>query len=200
MKGASGTLLLALPLVLSAQKATPRLYLAPDLRIEAPEQHVNGGGVIRIGADGRMVVSPRSYYFGEIHAYDSLGKALGWAVPIGSRDGDIGWIDRAGWMGSTMWVGDPRFHQVVFISPAGKVTKTVAHPSWVHPHWSDRRKYPLFASMEPVAIYPDTSMLVAPVGPRSRLTHRSSTSPSSTCCASVPRGRSSARSRRSIAT
>jgi hypothetical protein len=163
-------LLASVPIAVAAQRPVPTLHLAPHLRIEARQVNMagNGGsaGMLLVGADGRMVIAPKSY-FGDLRAFDSLGKTLNFRVPVGGRDTDIGWIERFGWMGSTIWIADSRYQQAVLVDPAGKVIKTIPNPSWVHPHWADRRKYPLFASMDLYAVYPDSSMLIRPRRPRS---------------------------------
>jgi len=164
-------LLLALPASLAAQHAVPRLYLAPDLAIDAQQIKGAGGGsigMLSVGPDGRMIVTPKNG-LGEIYAFDAGGKSLNWHIPVGDRNGDIGWINRVGLVGNALWLSDPRYGQVVLIDVKGHVARTIENPSWVHPRWAERRKYPLFAAMDAMALYPDSSMLVLPLRPRSVL-------------------------------
>lgn len=171
MKYSRALLLSVLPLSLSAQGTVPRLYLAPDLEITARQIKAEGSGMpdnISVSPDGRIVVIPKSFY-GGIHAFDANGKSLGWKVAAAGPDAEIGWVGRTGWMGRTFWVGDARYGQVVLVDEKGHVARSIEYPSWVHPHWAERRKYPLFASMEVRALYPDSSMLVVPLRPRSVL-------------------------------
>ena len=162
---------LVLPASLSAQNAVPRLYLAPDLVIDAKQIKGAGGGSIgtlSVGPDGRMILTPKNG-LGEIYAFDARGKSLNWRIPVGDRDGEIGWISRVGWVGNALWLSDPRYGQVVLINEKGHVVRTTENPSWLHPRWAERRKYPLFAAMDVMALYADSSMLVLPMRPRSVL-------------------------------
>jgi|GEM_PF-3492673 len=171
MKHSRALLLSMLPLALPAQGTVPRLYLAPDLEITARQIKAEGSGMpdkISVAPDGRIIVFPKSY-FGGIHAFDASGKSLGWKVAAEGPNAEIGWVGSWGWIGTTFWVGDPRYGQVVLVDPKGHVVRSIEYPSWVHPHWAERRKYPLFASMDVRAVYPDTSMLVVPLRPRSVL-------------------------------
>src|SRR5205085_5446026 len=127
-----------------------------------------GSGNLTVGPDGRMVTAPREIY-GQVIAFDAQGKSLGWELTIGRRDGEIGAVSRMGWTGNTLWAGDGWFRQAAFLDAKGKVTKSIPHPSWVHPHWSERRKYPLYGSMQVIALNADSSMLVQPSSPRAVL-------------------------------
>ena len=167
MSRALTLLLLAIPALLPAQSTVPRLYLAPDLVIDAKQIVSAGGGSIgtlSVGADGRMIVGPKNGA-GEIHAFDVHGNSLNWRIPVGDPDGEIGSISHVGWVGDTLWLTDPRYRQVVLIDPNGHVARTIENPSWVHPRWSERRKYPLFALMDVIALHPDGSMLVSTAAP-----------------------------------
>lgn len=164
-------LLLALPASLAAQHAVPRLYLAPDLAIDAQQIKAAGGGSIgtlSVGPDGRMMVTPKNG-LGEIYAFDAGGKSLNWHIPVGDRNGEIGWINRVGLVGNALWLSDYGYGQVVLIDVKGHVSRATENPSWLHPRWAERRKYPLFAAMDAMALYPDSSMLVLPLRPRSVL-------------------------------
>lgn len=154
-----------------AQKPVPTLYLAPGLRLEGPSLRIGGDppvGTVRAGPDGRIITAPE-FLAGVIRAFDSTGKSLGWNIPVGGRDTDIGWVDRLGWTGSSAWISDMRFSQVVPIDAQGKLGKSIPFPTWVRPTWAERRKYPLFGRLQPLAVYADHSMLVKPSSPRSLL-------------------------------
>ena len=171
MKHSRALLLSMLPLALPAQGTVPRLYLAPDLEITARQIKAEGSGMpanISVSPDGRIVVIPKAFY-GGVHAFDANGRSLGWKVAVEGPKAEIGWVGSWGWTGTTFWVGDPRYGQVVVVDTKGKIVRSIEYPTWVHPHWAERRKYPLFASMEVRALYPDTSMLVVPLRPRSVL-------------------------------
>jgi len=86
---------------------------------------------------------------------------------VGSRDDEIGWVDRIGWLGNRLWVADPRYRQLAIIDERGKVIKSLEHPSWIRPTWADRRRFPIFARLEPLALYADGSWLVVPRNERS---------------------------------
>jgi hypothetical protein len=164
-------LFLVLPASLSAQNVVPRLYLAPDLVIDAKQIKGAGGGSIgtlSVGPDGRMMVTPKNG-LGEIYAFDAGGKSLNWHIPVGDRNGEIGWINRVGLVGNALWLSDYGYGQVVLIDVKGHVSRATENPSWLHPRWAERRKYPLFAAMDAMALYPNSSMLVLPLRPRSVL-------------------------------
>lgn len=167
----TGFLMLA-SVTAGAQKPVPTMYLGPDLLIPALQINKAGSGgstgALQVAPDGRILVFPKNFV-GDIRFFDSLGKTLPVKTPIGDRDGDIGWWERSGWMGSTFWIGDMRFRQVALLDQHARVAKTIPNPSWVHPHWADRRKYPLFASLSVLAVYPDSTMLVRPQKPRTLL-------------------------------
>lgn len=163
-----GLVLIAVPATLQSQAVVPRAYLARDLVIDAKQIKAEGSGAVdfvTVGGDGRMIIMPRSLY-GGMHGFDAKGQSLGWKLPLGGPDSEIGSVQRTGWMGDVLWIADQRFGQLVLVSPSGKVVRTIEFPSWVHPRWAERRKYPLFAAMEPLALYPDSSMLVMPMRPR----------------------------------
>lgn len=159
-----------LSLTAVAQKPVPRLYLAPDLRVESTALGAGGNtslGTLVVAPDGRMVIAPKNS-FGDIRGIDSSGTPMPWRVTTG-RGEEIGWTQRFGWAGQSLWVSDIRYQQVVIIDANGKITKSIPYHSWVHPSWKDRHTYPLFGRMEPLAVYADFSMLVIPEGPRSLL-------------------------------
>jgi len=152
-----------------AQPATPRLSLVPDLRIDAKQLGLQRDPLVAIGPNGQIVATMRFGFMG-IRAFDSTGKDLGWKLPTGRSDESEIWYPTAfGWIGgtNTLWVGDAGYKQVVLVNDQGKVTKSIENPSWVHPSWGERRKYPLFARMEPIAVYGDESMLIVPTRERS---------------------------------
>jgi hypothetical protein len=152
-----------------AQPAPRRLSLVPDLRIDAKQLGLQRDPLVAIGPSGQVVATMRFGFLG-IKAFDSTGKDLGWKLPTGHNDESEIWYPTAfGWIGgtNTLWVGDAGYKQVVLVNDQGKVTKSIENPSWVHPSWAERRKYPLFARMEPVAVYGDESMLIVPTRERS---------------------------------
>ncbi|HYV98628.1 MAG TPA: hypothetical protein VE967_14325, partial [Gemmatimonadaceae bacterium] len=58
---------------------------------------------------------------------------------------------------------DPGFDQIALIDAKGKVTRSVEMPM-LRPTLSERRKFPVFSSMEALARYADGSMLVRGLG------------------------------------
>jgi hypothetical protein len=157
----SGLALLSLSSGAFAQSAIPRAYLAPDLVIESKQIRAAGSnsiGNLSVAPDGRMVLIPKNV-FGEINAFDAQGKSLNWHVPVGGGSSEIGWVSHSGWVGNDFWIADPRYQQIVLIGANGKIVKSIEYPSWLHPRWAERRKYPLFAYMDALAFYPDSGML-----------------------------------------
>jgi hypothetical protein len=149
------------------QGKQPQLRSMIDLRIDKTLPGSGRSTMLVLGPAGEMIVA-QTQSQGAISGLDSSGHALSWSVPVGGgRDGDIRWITRLGWMGNTLWVADPGFDQLALIDRAGKITKSLEYPSWVRPSWSDRRKYPVFAALEPVALYSDGTWLVRPYQERS---------------------------------
>jgi hypothetical protein len=134
-----------------------------DLRIGAQAMGGQRDFNVLLAPNGRIIVAPR---FGmmPIVAFDSLGNRLPWKVATGGGDADIGFVDRLGVIAgtNTVWVADQRFGQVALVDSTGKVFKSIENPSWIHPSWSERRNYPVFASMAAFALYKDESMLVVP--------------------------------------
>jgi len=164
---------------LRAQKAAHRPF--PPLTVDPPELRIEAHtlglqlrqGVIGVGPAGQIVVAPQ---YGEMVGFDSTGKPSGLKVPTGwQRDLEIrlvnriGWLTGAHWGANTMWVADPGYQQVMLLDKNGALTKSLEAPSWVRPSLADRRKFPIFARVDPLALYPDGSWLVVPSRERSLL-------------------------------
>ena len=145
-------------------QAIRRLTLVQDLRIGALQLGGQRDMLVSVAPRGQLVVVPR---FGgmPIIAFDSLGNQLSWKIPIGGRnESEILVPARVGWIAGTqtMWVADQGYNQVVLIDSTGKVYKSIENPSWIHPSWGERRKYPVFASMQALAVYKDETLLLLP--------------------------------------
>lgn len=141
-------------------------HLTPtqDLRIGAQALGAARDVLIALAPDGRVIVAPR---FGGlwIVAFDSLGNRLPWKIAVGRRDdSEILVPSRIGFIAgtATMWVADNGYQQVALVDADGKVFKSLESPSWVHPTWAERRKYPVFANSQAFALYKDESMLLLP--------------------------------------
>ena len=150
-----------------AQVQPSRLRAVVDLRIDKTLPAASRSVAVAVGPVGEMIIV-QTQSAGSVRGFDSTGRELPWTIPIGNnRDGDLRWISRAGWSGNTLWLADPGFSQLALIDRAGKITKSLEYPAWVRPAWADRRKYPVFAGIEPFALYPDGSWLVRPSRERS---------------------------------
>ena len=161
----------AIAALASAQApAAPRaVTLVPDLRVEGRQMGGSRDFLFAIGAKGQLVASVRGGGTG-VNIYDSTGAPWPWRLLTGRSDSsEIGFPRAVGWVGTTdtMWVSDELYRQVVLVDPNGKVLKSIENPSWIHPSWAERRKYPVFSRMMPYAVYPDRTMLVVPWRPRS---------------------------------
>jgi hypothetical protein len=163
--------MLALPAVALGQaapklKSPPTLTIVEELRVTLPETRAQRGSAILVGADGRMISVPQ--WGGDMVAFDSAGKPLPGKQTIGGpTDPEIRYAEKFGWVGKMMWVYDPGSSQIALVDPHLKVTKSLEIPSWIRPSWADRRKYPVFARMNPLALYADGSWLVTPANPKS---------------------------------
>lgn len=141
-----------------------RLTAVRDLRIGAQALGSQRDVLVGVGPDGRVVVAPR---FGgmPVIAFDSLGNKLPWKISVGrGDDSDLLAPSRLGWIAGTqmMWIADQGYRQVALVDAGGKVIKSVENPSWIHPSWAERRKYPVFATMQAFAMYKDETMLLLP--------------------------------------
>jgi hypothetical protein len=167
----SPIIVLAASMPAAAQGATKAkspqgIGVVVDLRIPLAEVRSQRGTLVLVGGDGRMIAAPQ--WGGDMVAFDSTGKLLPGKQTIGgSQDPEITYIAAFGWVGKTMWVHDPRTSQIALVDAHLKVTKSLEIPAWVRPSWADRRKYPVFARFDPIAVYPDGSWLVVPSGERS---------------------------------
>jgi hypothetical protein len=156
-----------LGLVLSSSahaQAIRRLTPVQDLRISAQQLGAQREVLVTVLPTGRLVVAPR---FGgmPIMAFDSLGNQLPWKILVGGRnDAEILFPARLGWIAGTqtMWVADQGYRQIALIDSSGKVFKTIENPSWIHPSWAERRKFPVFASMQAFGVYKDETVLLLP--------------------------------------
>jgi hypothetical protein len=164
----------------AAQRApVPPLRLVEEWRADARKLRLEQTGQISIAPDGRVIVAPgfgrgngmrvgrgdvsRSGR-GELAALDSAGKTVLWRLATGwGRDMEIAWVDRIGWTGTQMWVGDRGFRQIALVDNTGKVTRSIENPPFARPSLSERRKYPIFADVDPLARYADGSLLVRPL-------------------------------------
>jgi len=165
------SMMLALPVAARGQataklKSPPALTIVEELRVALPEARAQRGSALLLGADGRMISVP--LWGGDMVAFDSTGKPLPGKQTIGGpTDPEIRYAEKFGWVGKMMWVYDPGSSQIALVDPHLKVTKSLEIPSWIRPSWADRRKYPVFARMNPLALYPDGSWLVTPSSPKS---------------------------------
>ena len=153
--------------VAECQGKPQQLRAAVDLRIDKDLPRNARSMILLVGPSGDIyaaaIPSP-----GGLRSFDSTGRAASWSIKTGYGDDlDIRAISRLGWFGNTLWVADPGFGQIALVDRNGKVTKSLEYPSWVRPSWSDRRKYPVFARLEPVAVYAEGSWLVRPSQQRS---------------------------------
>jgi hypothetical protein len=150
----------------SKAKSPPTLGIVEELRVPLPDARAQRGSALLVGADGRMISIP--LWGGEMVAFDSTGKQLPYKQTIGGpTDPEIRYAERFGWFGKTMWVWDPPSSQIALVDQQLKVTKSLEIPTWIRPTWADRRKYPVFGRMNPLALYPDGSWLVGPTNPKS---------------------------------
>lgn len=158
--------LLASPLCVTV--AQPREFrFVPDLKIDISKESLRqGAGLLAVSPSGRIVFLPE-FYRGTFRVFDSTGAEQPFDLTIGrSRGNEIGWVQRVGWLGDSMWVADQAFDQLVVVGPSGRVIRSLERPSWVRPRWRDRRRYPLFSAMEWESLSPDGTMLVRPSRPR----------------------------------
>jgi hypothetical protein len=80
-----------------------------------------------------------------------------------NKDSDIRYVSRIGWTGAQLWVSDRGYDQVALINDQGAVAKSLELPAFARPLLSERKKYPVLTSMDPLARYNDGSMLVRPI-------------------------------------
>ena len=147
-------------------KASPTLGVVEDLRITLPEARAQRGSSLLVGADGRIVAMPQ--WGGDMVVFDSVGKQLPYKQAIGGpTDPEIRYVSTAGRVGKMIWIHDPQSSQIALVDPQLKVTKSLEIPDWVRPSWADRRKYPVFGRIFPLALYPDGSWLVTASSPKS---------------------------------
>lgn len=140
----------------------PALTIAEEWRVAPDAQNIRGAGVLAVTIDRRVVVAPLGGG-GDLMEFDSTGKSLLWKMPVGGgRDQDIRSVQRVGFAGQTLWVSDRGFDQVALVDAHGKVTKSLARPSFVHPSFADKRKYPVFGRFDMLGLYADGTWLVRP--------------------------------------
>ncbi len=157
----------------------PQLKLVEEWRADARKLRVDQTGQISIAPDGRVIVAP-GYARGdgmrasrvelgrtgraELASLDSTGKTVLWRLAIGwGHDAEIRTVDRIGWTDTQLWIGDRGFRQMALVDRAGRVTKSIENPPFARPRLSERRRYPIFVDVDPLARYPDGSLLVRPL-------------------------------------
>src|SRR2546428_6857505 len=101
----------------------PELVYASDLTIDLAKEGVRRVGFLSVSDRGRMVVAQDRYY-GEMVAFDSLGRKLPWSIKIGrDRDSEIAWMVRTGWVAESdsMWIDDGFYGQLALLDGNGKL-------------------------------------------------------------------------------
>ena len=153
-------------------QAPRQLTLVPDRKIEIK---INGNArdvLLAVGPKGQIAATVR-YTWQGISVFDSTGKPYPWRLLTGRGDSsEIGMPIRISWIGQsdTMWVADAAFDgQIVLVDGAGKVFKSLENPSWIHPSWGERRKFPVFGRMQLLSMGSDQTMLIIPSRPKSLL-------------------------------
>jgi hypothetical protein len=137
-----------------------RVNAVEDLRLDLKALKLETTRALTVGPDGRIVVIPR---WGDIVAFDSTGRRTLWKLHVGrGRNDEIAQVTRLGWIGAAMWIGDEGFEHVAVVDANGVVTRSIGQPAFVKPTWADRRKYPVFSTMDAYAVYSDNTLLVRP--------------------------------------
>jgi len=149
---------------IGAQGSPSELRYAPDLTIDLAKAGVKSPGPLFVNRRGHMIVV--NQFPGEVVRFDSLAGKRVWPISVHRRGGDVGQISGSGWVGDSMWVADDVIDQLAVIDSTGTLVESIERFNWIRPAWGDRRKYPLFAAMEWLALYPDGSQLVRPSKPR----------------------------------
>jgi hypothetical protein len=111
---------------------------------------------------GRVLVA--GSYMAPIAGFDSMGRRIWTKTPRGGSE--IADVVATGWVGNQVWLADRVFQQVALIDEYGNVTKSLELPDFVRPTFSNRKNFPVFGSLNVLALYPDNSMLVSPRRPK----------------------------------
>jgi hypothetical protein len=152
---------IAAPLAI-ANAQVPELRYSTDLAIDATKQNIPRFAPVAMNLRrNEIVVIGRG---SPLFAIDSVGVKRKLKVTVGySRSGaDIVSVNKAGWVGDSLWIADDVLKQLVVLDRDGNLLKSIEPFNWIRPQWKDRRRYPLFADMSWEALYTDGSMLVVP--------------------------------------
>jgi hypothetical protein len=172
MRLLSIALTLAAAAAAGAQTAPRRLGLVIDRRIDIKIAGNARDVLLAVGPKGQIAATMR-YTWQGISVFDSTGKAYPWRLQTGRGDSsEIGAPMAINWVGQsdTMWVADASFDgQIVLVGPNGNVFKSLEKPTWIHPSWAERRKFPVFGRMDLLAVGSDQTMLIIPSRPKSLL-------------------------------
>jgi hypothetical protein len=144
----------------------PQLHFEPEMTLDVGNIALSRYSQVLLDRRGRIWISTGAWE-GQVLAFDSTGKSLGFRTPIGgrrNRQAEIGWVNKWGLTadGDSVWIGDDYFRQLVVLDDSGKIARSMERPIWLRPAWSERRRYPLFSGLQWEAVYSDGTVLVTP--------------------------------------
>ena len=142
---------------LALGQQVPTLTLTHDLRIDAAAQDLSPIGWLVVARNGTIIASqPQD---SRVAFFDAGGASLGTFGRNGEGPGEFRHPNPAGWLGDTLWVGDPSTRRVTLISPDRELLRTIP---WVTSITFDTALAtpPQFFWVLPRALYADGSFLV----------------------------------------
>ncbi|MGH7583954.1 MAG: hypothetical protein ACREL5_12080 [Gemmatimonadales bacterium] len=113
------------PMSLRAQAfpgaARPTATLTRDLRIDANTADLSAVTWLAVSRNGTIAVGQAQDHL--IRFFDSAGRSLGTFGRDGAGPGEFRRLDRAGWIGDTLWVTDDALSRYTLISPDRKLLR-----------------------------------------------------------------------------
>jgi hypothetical protein len=104
-------------------QSPPRLSLIREMRVDARTNDLSPVGWLAVSRTGVIAVGQSQDHL--IRYFDAAGKSLGTFGRNGEGPGEFRRLDRAGWIGDTLWVVDGGTNRFTLVSPDRKLLRNV---------------------------------------------------------------------------
>jgi hypothetical protein len=148
----------ALSASLHAQPPAPRWTLVPEMRIDGNANDLVPVQWFDVSSKGSIVVAqPQDK---AIRIFSATGASLGKFGRAGQGPGEFENVNRAGWIGDTIWVMDAMQRRLTFVSPRLTFMRSVSMIQ-ARPLPADAARVPVMSFINVNAVYPDGSVLAS---------------------------------------
>lgn len=135
----------------------PTAEVTLDLRIDGYEADLVPVTWMGVSSTGVIALIQRQDH--AVRLFDAAGAPLGSVGREGEGPGEFRFPVRGGWVGDTLWVGDPNLDRVTLISPDAEFIRTLPMTADLRAKPGAEHRYPEFLSASAYAVYPGDSLL-----------------------------------------